>query len=180
MYPTESFKRKQHLNALREESRELERLFNAGVVPQYSFLDIKVELQRESDQLRNPERIEGEMDASPQSLFIRFENALIRRLRESDWASNLLARYQNTRISQHVVKDLVRILMAEAAIEYARQQAKIDPRFDPSIVSRYRDRLQLLHDNIADYQRDFEEFYQRFEAVSPSGGIDFSAALYPE
>jgi len=159
----ESFKRKQHLNALREESRELESLFKAGVVPQYSFLDIKVELQHESDQLRNPERIESEMGASSPSLFIRFENELIHRLRESDWASNLLARYQNSRISQHVVKDLVRILMAEAAIEYARQQAEIDPRFDPSIESRYRDRLQLLHDKVAAYQRDFGEFYQRFE-----------------
>jgi len=174
----ESFKRKQHLNALREESRELERLFNAGVVPQYSFLDIKVELQRENDQLRNPERIEGEMDASSPSLFIRFENALIRRLRESDWASNLLARYQNTRISQHVVKDLVRILMAEAAIEYARQQAKIDPRFDPSIESRYRDRLQLLHDKIADYQRDFEEFYQRFERRFAKRAVLISVLRY--
>ncbi len=160
----ESFKRKQHLNVLREESRELERLFNAGVIPQYSFLDIKVELQRERDQVRSPEREVGEEDASPPSLFIRFENALIRRLRESDWASNLLARYQNMRISQHVVKDLVRILMAEAAIEYTRLQLEVDPRFDPSILPRYRKRLQLLHDNIADYQRDFEEFYQRFES----------------
>jgi CPA1 family monovalent cation:H+ antiporter len=159
----ESFKRKQNLNVLREESHELERLFNAGVIPQYSFLDIKVDLQRESDQLRNPERIPGEGETSPPSFFIRFENALIRRLRENDWASNLLARYQNMRISQHVVKDLVRILMAEAATEYARQQSKIDPRFDPSILPRYRNRLQLLHDNIADYQRDFEEFYRRFE-----------------
>ncbi|MCP4470306.1 MAG: hypothetical protein GY815_06415 [Gammaproteobacteria bacterium] len=160
----ESFKRKQHLNVLREESRELESLFNAGVIPQYSFLDIKVELQRERDRVRSPEREVGEVDASPPSLFIRFENALIRRLRESDWASNLLARYQNMRISQHVVKDLVRILMAEAAIEYTRLQLEIDPRFDPSILPRYRKRLQLLHDNIADYQRDFDEFYQRFES----------------
>ncbi|MCP4764814.1 MAG: cyclic nucleotide-binding domain-containing protein [Gammaproteobacteria bacterium] len=174
----ESFKRKQHLNALREESRELERLFNAGVVPQYSFLDIKVELQRERDQLRNPERVEGEMGASSESLFIRFENALIRRLRESNWASNLLARYQNTRISQHVVKDLVRILMAEAAIEYARQQSKIDPRFDPSIVSQYRDRLRLLHDRIADYQRDFEEFYQRFEGRFAKRAVLISVLRY--
>jgi len=174
----ESFKRKQHLNALREESHELERLFNAGVVPQYSFLDIKFELQRESDQLRNPERIEGEMGTSPPSLFIRFENALIRRLRESDWASNLLARYQNMRISQHVVKNLVRILMAEAAIEYARQQAKIDPRFDPLIVSRYRDRLQLLHDRIADYQRDFEDFYHRFEGRFAKRAVLISVLRY--
>jgi len=160
----ESFKRKQHLNVLREESHELERLFKGGVIPQYSFLDIKVELQREMDQLRNPERLAGEMATSPPSFFIRFENALIRRLRESNWASKLLARYQNMRISQHLVKDLVRILMAEAAIEYAQQQIKIDPRFDSTVLPQYRKRLRLLHDNIADYQRDFGEFYQRFES----------------
>jgi CPA1 family monovalent cation:H+ antiporter len=159
----ESFARKQHLNVLREESRELEHLFNAGVVPQYSFLDIKAELQRESDQLRNPGRSGEGTDAPASNLFIRFENALIRRLRESNWASNLLARYQNMRISQHVVRDLVRILMAEAALEYARQQLKTDPRFDPSILPRYREKLRLLHENIAEYQRDFEEFYRRFE-----------------
>ena len=160
---TESFKRKQNLNVLREESRELERLFNAGVIPQYSFLDLKVELQSERDQVVSPDRIVAGLDPARPNLFIRFESALIHRLRENDWASNLLARYQNMRISQHIVRDLVRILMAEAAIEYAQQQVKIDPRFDSSILLKYRSRLRSLHDNIADYQRDFAEFYQRFE-----------------
>lgn len=161
----ESFRRKQHLNTLREESRELESLFNAGVIPQYSFLDIKVELQHARDQIINPDRTVARLHSRQLNMFDHFEGFLIRRLRERNWASNLLARYQNMRISQHIVKDLVRILMAEAAIEYAQQQLKTDPQFDPSIIQRYRGRLQQLHDNIADYQHDFELYYQRFETL---------------
>ncbi len=161
----ESFTRKQHLNTLREESRELESLFNAGVIPQYSFLDIKVELQHDRDQIINPDRTIARLESRQLNMFDRFEGFLIRRLRERNWASNLLARYQNMRISQHIVKDLVRILMAEAAIEYAQQQQDTDPGFDPSIIQRYRNRLRQLHDNIADYQHDFEQFYRRFESL---------------
>jgi len=171
----ESFKRKQHLNVLREEGRELERLFNAGVIPQYSFLDLKVELQRQRDHLRRPAQDSDEVDASLPSLFIRFENALIRRLRESNWASNLLARYQNMRISQHIVKDLVRILMAEAAIEYARLQQEIDPRLDtvalsqaPAVAARQYRRLP------ARLRRVLPAFREPF---CKTHGIDFGAAL---
>ena len=159
----ESSRRKQHLNTLREESRELESLFNAGVIPQYSFLDIKLELQHARDQIINPGRAATQSDILQPNMFDRFEGFLIQRLRERNWASQLLARYQNMRISQHIVKDLARILMAEAAIEYAQQQLETDPGFDPSIIQGYRDRLRQLHNNIAGYQHDFEQFYQHFE-----------------
>ncbi|MCP5011443.1 MAG: sodium:proton antiporter, partial [Aestuariibacter sp.] len=158
-----SSRRKQHLNTLREENRELQSLFNAGVIPQYSFFDIRVDLQHARDQIINPDRTTARSDFRKPNMFGRFEDFLIRRLRERNWASHLLARYQNMRISQHIVKDLVRILMTEAAIEYAQQQLKAGPQFDSSVIPRYQNRLRQLHNNIADYQHDFEQFYRRLE-----------------
>lgn len=160
----ESRQRNQRLDVLREEGAELERLYSAGVIPQYSFLDIKAELQGKSDRVANPERNAKEIGDARTNLFHRFENMVLRRFRESNWASNLLAYYQNMRVSQHIVKDMVRILMAEAAVEHVEQRLAADPLFDSSILTGYQDRLMMLHENIADYQRDFNAFYQRFES----------------
>ncbi len=155
--------RKQRLNVLREEGRELERLFSAGVIPQYSYLDINAELGRKRDDIVNSTRVEREDGGENPNLFSRFESTLIRRLRESDWASNLLAGYQNVRISQHIAKDMVRILMAQAAIDYIGRQLQTDLNFDNTIIQQYQNQLQTLHHKISGYQRDFSEFYHRFE-----------------
>ncbi len=159
----DTLERKQRLDTLREQGRELERLFKAGVVPQYSYLDLKNDLQRGRDRIVDPGRGEGLEQAPRGNLFTRFEAALIKGLRESDRASKLLARYQNQRISQHIQKDLVQVLMLEASIDYAQRQIRSDAGFDASILSGCREQLQILHDRIADYQREFGQFYQRFE-----------------
>lgn len=160
---TRALRIKERLDTLREESRELDDLFYAGVVQQYSYLDLKAELQIKRGQVVHPQRIQDGLEVPGLNLFNRLETWLIHHLRENNRASNLLARYQNMRISQHIDQDLTRIVMAEAAVDYSLKQSETNPLFDPSILPGYYDRLKILHGRISSYQRDFEQFYRQFE-----------------
>ena len=159
----ESLHRKQRLDTLREEGRELERLFNGGVIPRYSFLELKNDLGIRRDRVVHSGRRTVNADDGGESPFERIERAVVRRLRESNRARRLLARYQNWRLSRHIVKDMAEVLMSEAAIAYAERQQSAEAGFAPTILPEYRDRMRKLHDRIAEYQRDFEQVYHRFE-----------------
>lgn len=161
--PDSSLARKRLLDAIRVESRELDSLFSAGVIPQYTFLDVKTDLQGRRDAVLNAERFDGLVVEQRPNWFQRFEKSMIRRLREFDWAAGLLASYQNLRIPQQIVRSMVKILMAESALEYLEQREAQGARIDAAIVEQYRQQLARLHLRIADFQRDFGEFYQRFE-----------------
>ena len=132
------------------------------MIPQYTYLDVKAELQGRRDQLANADRLGEFVDDQP-NRFHRLESDLIRRLREYDWATRLLAGYQNLRISQHIIKEMVHILMIESALEHLEYVQAADPHASDAILLQYQGRLRKLHDRIANYQRDFGELYQRFE-----------------
>ena len=154
---------RERLDALRVELSTLEELYQAHVIPQYTFLDLKGELLRLREDIVAGEPI-GAGVARPNP-FLRIENALIHSLREKDWAAAMLARYQSLRMSQHLLKDVARILMAGAAQDYLRREHhRIAPALREPIESYYAARMQALRTALAQLRLDFPESYRRFES----------------
>jgi hypothetical protein len=172
--------RHQRLNALRAEMTELDVLFRAGVLKQYVFLDLRGELQRKRDHIITEHRV-GVSDASGRgNWFLRFEDVLVKWLREKDWAATLMSGYQNRRLSSRLMRDVARILMAEAALNEIRD--------DDSIVSEHRDRLERIYcdhllyfrDHLKSTRRYFPEFVDRFETNMCSRAAMVAAVHYVE
>jgi CPA1 family monovalent cation:H+ antiporter len=155
--------RHQRLNALRAEMTELDVLFRAGVLKQYVYLDLRGELQRKRDHIITEHRVGVSDTSGSGNWFLKVEDALVKWLREKDWAATLLSGYQNRRLSSRLMRDVVRILMSEAALNEIRN--------DDSIISEHRDRLERIYCDHLIYFRDhlkrtrsyFPEFVDRFE-----------------
>jgi CPA1 family monovalent cation:H+ antiporter len=151
-----------HLNALRAEQRKLDELYSAGLFKQYIYLDIKGELQRKRDHVTNQQRLKQPLSPWYMNPFVRFESRVIKRLKEYSWASGLLTRYQKLRLSQHLIKDILRSLMAEAAMDYIEGENAIDMAEKETLRAHYRKRLALYHDNIANVRVTFPAFFTEF------------------
>lgn len=155
--------RRSRINGLRAEQETLENLYKAEVIPHYTFLDLRGELVRARDHLLEPERHTGHTKRQSNP-FLRLEDALIRRLREQDWAAGLLSRYQNRRMSHHLIKDIARTLMTESALESLQHEHALTPEQRERLDGRYRERLGWFRDSIEEIRRDFPDFYEGFES----------------
>lgn len=155
--------REVYLTALRTEMEELRRLYDLGVITQYTFLDIRNTLQRDreahSSQTLSPS-VGGRKRQSP---FVRLEMAMLRRLREEDWAAGLLARYQRIRLAQHLHQNIAGILMCEAVLERLKSRGDFDERQKEVIAKGYEHRLERRKARVRTIREEFPEFYQRFE-----------------
>ncbi len=170
--PTQHLSR-EWADALRAELAALEELYQANIIPQYTFLDLRGALQRQREQRVAGQAPEASQRQPPASPFVRLENALVHWLREKDWAAALLARYQNTRLSQHLLKDIAQMLMTEAARNRLRQRRQeIAPEHLQQIDHFYHQRMADLQAALAQVRHEFPDFYQRFEC-----GLALRAAL---
>ena len=86
--------------ALRTELEELKHLYDVGLIEQYIYLDLKNTLQRDRESALGyqTQSLEGKVKPNL-NLFKHLESVLIKRLREHDWAADILARYQYLRFS---------------------------------------------------------------------------------
>ena len=78
------------------------------------------------------------------------------------WAAGLFGRYQKIRLFQHLIKDILRSLMAEAAMDYIETEEAIDEAVKEELRGHYRKRWRLYHDNIANVKATFPEFFHEF------------------
>ena len=152
------------LKLLRAEMEELSKLYQRGVIQQYTFLDLKGELRRKRENVIAGTRSVRTIKGRRANLFLRLEDALIGFLRERDFAAGLLAHYQNIRLSHHLKKDVARILMTRAAKALVSELDFLDKNQRRGIRGTYNQRLSMFTKNIADTKRNFPEFYRRFEA----------------
>lgn len=160
------------LQLLRIEMATLSGLYQEGVIQQYIFLDLKGELQRKREHVIGGIRSDRSIRARKHNLFLRLEDALVGFLRERDFAAGLLAHYQNVRLSQHLLKDVARILMTRAALEHLPALDFLSEAEVGEIRESYAKRLALFSGSIHETRQDFSEFYQRFE-----GQLSCRAAL---
>ena len=144
-----------HQIAMRAELEELERLRDAGMVPQYVLLDIRGELRLEH------ESTDGQTVAVNPAL--RLEQALLRWLRERDWMAGWLSKYQGLRMTGRLQYTILRILMADAAIEHLKTRKDLNKTARASISNIYQIRLASLHAQVAEVGENFPDFFANFE-----------------
>ena len=157
--------RYQRLNVLNVEMQEMDDLFKAGVLNQYSYLDLRGEIMRKRDHIVTEHRVsERRASVRRDNLFVRFEDALVRFLREKDWAAGFLSHYQNRRLSSHLMRDIARILMAEAALKSVRDDDSVSADHKQKIEENYARLLGFFRERISDTRNLFPEFFERFEA----------------
>ncbi len=141
--------------ARRAELEELEHLRDAGLVPQYLLVDIKSELILEQ------ESAEGLVAAL--NPVLKFEQRVLRSLRERDWLANWLSRYQSLRLSGRLRRTILRILMADAAISHLNARADLDEEARKEVYQHYVKQLQLFHAKVDEVRENFPDFFTRFE-----------------
>ncbi|GMR08330.1 MAG: cation:proton antiporter [Gammaproteobacteria bacterium] len=149
------------LNALRAEMKRLDEIYSAGVITQYTYLDIKGELQRKRDHIVSKRQATTEY-YHVLNPFIRLEATIIKRLREHDWAAGILAQYQKIRFSQHLIKDIVRVLMVDSALGFITNENDIAPSIRGDIEAHYQKRMKMYYENINEIRNSFPSFYQQF------------------
>jgi len=156
------------LNALQVEQETLNKLYKAKVISGYVYVDLRTEFVRAREHIQNPERAVKNARGRQQNPFIRFEDNLVKRLREKDWAIRFLSRYQNMRLSQRLSKSLAQILITETAKKFVQKETRMDASVQEKLLAHYSERLSWFHANISAIKNDFPEFYRHFEVFLSS------------
>ncbi|MCC7411757.1 MAG: cation:proton antiporter, partial [Gammaproteobacteria bacterium] len=154
--------RRAFLEALRFEIEELERLFDIGLIDEYTYLDLRSTLRRDRHYWTGTEEQDGTASDGT-SLFVRVESALLRQLREHNWAAGLLARYQRLRLSHRLQRDIAGIMTCQAVLRGLEDRAHLAPGLRAPVATVYRHRLQKRQVRVAAIRREFPELYERFE-----------------
>ncbi|MBK9161895.1 MAG: cation:proton antiporter [Nitrosomonadales bacterium] len=151
------------ISALRIEIEELKHLYDIGMLRYYNYLDIRnnIKLDRES-WIANPEKVSSGKQPKNSNYFVRIENAILRRLRELDWAAGLLSRYQYMRFSNSLQRDIAGILLCHAVLDALDKETGYDRDVRDSVVGVYRDRLQRRQRRANLVAEEYPEFFNRF------------------
>ncbi len=155
--------RQVHLEALRVEGDELDHLYALGLIQNYTFLDLRNTLQRDREIWANATGEEVPDTAPGMSPFMRVEKAILKRLREVNWAGGLLARYQASRVSHRLQHDIASTLMCKATIHSLEHNTTLDPENRELVADVYRRRMAQRYKRLDDIRQEFPEFYQHYE-----------------
>ena len=151
-------KREVYLVAVRAELEALDELYEVGLVTQYTYLDLRDALQRDRDQFsENSQKVLQAREGG--NIFIRIERALLRRLRERNWAAGILSNYQRLRMTHHLQYNIAGILMEQAGIAALGRRGGLDANEVQQLTDVYKGRLERRQAKVAAIQRDFPEFY---------------------
>ena len=155
--------RNAYLSLLHTELETLDMLYEAGVIPQYTRMDIRQQVQSERDQLCSGASLETISETGDQrSMFGRVEQYLLSRVRELDWLSHLLMRYQYMRLSQHFRRDVARLMMIESSINSLQLDESMSGRVKEILLDHLQGRRQKLEASLNGFRRDMPEFYRRY------------------
>jgi len=153
-----------YITALRIELEENKFLYDIGLIQHYTYLDIKNTLQRDRDTwLSDPDKHELAQGEQGKSLFLRIENAIIKRMREHDSVVGLLSRYQYLRLSQKLQRDIAGVLISNAVLEMLKKDEHFKKEHKDKVSVIYKKRLQRRKERLQEIATEFPEFYLRFE-----------------
>ena len=153
--------RQAYLHVLKTEQEKLNELYEVGVISQYTYFEMRTNIQ--NDREARSRSLEGSSGGTrSSSLFLRFERSVLRRLREKNWASGVLSRYQSLRLAQHLQHHVAGILTSVHALETLDARTDLDPDQKNEIARAYRDRLQSRRQRVAEIRSEFPDFYDRF------------------
>ena len=145
------------------EMRELKYLHDIGFLQYYTYMSMKILLQRDRDviALKASDKKNTRIKPNP---FIKFENEVIKQLRELDFASSILSRYQYIRFSQSLQRNIAGLLICKKVIHGIDGIDGIDGNAKKIVVEEYQQRLARRKARVEDIVENFPEFYSRFEA----------------
>jgi Na+:H+ antiporter len=150
-----------YITALRIEMQELKYLYDIGFLQYYTYLTIKNSLQRDRETWSlGSDSSDMEEKKNP---FVRLENALIKQLREHDFAAGFLARYQYLRFSQSLQRDIAGVLISEKVIEQLSKIEDFDPVLKQEVIEKYKNRSNRRKQRLEKVAEEFPDFYLRFE-----------------
>ena len=151
------------MRALRTELEELTYLYDIGVISQILYLDMRNVLQRYRE-AHSSEESGLSISEDREGVFLRLETALLRRMREQDWAAGLFTRYQNLRLEQRLQRDIAGILMCEGVLQMLRghEEGEVEP--PEPVVAAYEKRSARFRDRVDAVRTAFPSFYKRFES----------------
>jgi len=151
------------ISALRMEMEKLKYLYDIGLIRYYIYLDIRnnIKLDREY-WIVNPEKVSADRHPASDNLFVRFENSILERLREHDWAAGLMSRYQYMRFSYSLQRDIAGILICHDMIEALEKETDYDEKMKATVIGVYRDRLKRRKQRVKTVAEEYPEFFKRF------------------
>ncbi|MDT8376330.1 MAG: cation:proton antiporter [Mariprofundaceae bacterium] len=159
----EENERNAYLSLLHTQLETLDMIYEAGVIPQYTRIDIRQQIQSERDQLCSGASLQAIAEAADQrSMLGRAEQYLLGKLRELDWLSHLLMRYQYMRLSQHFRRDVARLMMAESSINALQRDESMSGKIREMLLEHLQDRRRKLEESLIGFKRDMPEFYRRY------------------
>jgi CPA1 family monovalent cation:H+ antiporter len=153
-----------YITALRFEMHELKNLYDIGFLQYYTYLNIKNTLQRDRENWSTDNMVDPSTDdESNPNLFVRLENALIKQLRELDFAAGMLARYQYLRFSQSLQRNIAGVLICQKVIEKISNIEDFETELKKEVIDIYKQRSLKRKLRLEKVAEDFPEFYLRFE-----------------
>ena len=152
------------VTALRMEMKELKYLYDIGFLQYYTYMNMKILLQRESDNLELNKKMNAEKNATiKQSPFIRLDMSIIKQLRELDFASSFLSRYQYLRFSQTLHRNIAGLLICKKVMEKIDSLDDVEGEIKKNIINQYKQRHDRRKKRLEDISANFPEFYERYE-----------------
>ncbi len=152
------------VTALRIEMKELKYLYDIGFLQYYTYMNMKILLQRESDSLEQDEKKNIKKNITTrQSPFIKLEKSIIKQLREHDFASSFLSRYQYLRFSQTLQRNIAGLLICKKVMEKIYGLDDIESEIKKNIINEYKQRHDRRKERLEDISTNFPEFYERYE-----------------
>lgn len=166
--PRSQARRAAHLAALNAEADALASLFDTRAIDQYTFLELRDILLRDREQ---PDGGAKAPDDEATNLLARLEAAVLRGLRDRDWASALLARLQDVRLQQLLERNLAGVVMARAAGAALEARPDAASAEVAQFAARYRERAARRLERLAGIRHEFPARYRRFETATFSRAV---------
>ncbi|MAJ91669.1 MAG: hypothetical protein CMF40_05715 [Legionellales bacterium] len=149
-----------HSVAIRIEMRELKNLYDVGFLQYYTYMNMRVLLQRDKDAFTVKENIDTPIKQNP---FIRFESMIIKKLRENNLATFILSQYQYMRFSQSLQRNIAGLLISKKVIDEMKDINDIESQIKKNITKEYRKRLERRKSRLDYIAENYPDFYSRFE-----------------
>tara|TARA_B100001996_G_scaffold289548_1_gene229747 strand:+ start:716 stop:3136 length:2421 start_codon:yes stop_codon:yes gene_type:complete len=149
-----------HSVALRIEMKELKYLYDIGFLQYYTYMNMRVLLQRDNDTFM----AEKKNTNIKQNPFVKAESMIIKQLRENDFATSILSWYQDVRFSQNLQRNIAGLLISQKVITEINNITDIDKEFKNNVIKEYRERLKRRKIRLEYIAENYPEFYLGFEA----------------
>jgi len=165
-----------YLSLLYTELETLDVLYKTGIIPQYTRIDIRQQVQTERDMLYSGASLDEIVKEDARAgLFARFEQYLLGYMREREWSLRLLTEYQYMRLSQHYRRDVARLMMVESSIAVLKSDESQSESMQEELLSHLNSRREHLKHLMDGYKRDMPEFYRRYSYRIASQAAWFGA-----